>query len=242
MITFFHTILKFNYINGSCSIFTNLMIKIAIFYFEFGIKRVNCINFQPEMASLPRFTAPVSFEWYSMVRTKPKYDTLEAKVMAFVFNFRRFLAFRISTIRFQWVVENYSLPRDQIASLKQQFNITDRFSRFLVFNSPASVFKDGLLRVKLPTVYKEILSAGPVMTPKTVWRLWWDLSISQKVRSTVGIRQNKWINGYQFLRGNYFFKRKTIHFRNMTETISIIHNSIMEYQVFRISFSSHLWT
>ena len=69
--------------------------------------------------------------------------------MAFVFNFRRFLAFRISTIRFQWVVENYSLPRDQIASLKQQFNITDRFSRFLVFNSPAAVFKDGLLRVKL---------------------------------------------------------------------------------------------
>lgn len=32
--------------------------------------------------------------------------------MAFVFNFRRFLAFRISTIRFQWVVENSILCQE----------------------------------------------------------------------------------------------------------------------------------
>ena len=98
-----------------------------------------------------------------------------------LFNFWRFLAFRISTIRFQWVVENYSLPRDQIASLKQQFNITDRFSRFLVFNSPTAVFKDGLLRAKLPILSILITFfqtndpwrnsvRGSLMTPRTVWR------------------------------------------------------------------------
>ena len=39
---------------GICPIITNSMIKMTIFYFVFGIKRANCINFQPEMASLPR--------------------------------------------------------------------------------------------------------------------------------------------------------------------------------------------
>ena len=66
---------------------------------------------------------------------------LRLKLWSFVFNLRRFLAFRISTIKFQWVVENYSLPRDQIGFLKQHFNITNRFSRFLVFNSPAAVLR-----------------------------------------------------------------------------------------------------